>query len=388
MQQSSLAALWHNRAYLATLVAVASAFGTWALLLPVIPTASLDQGASAGLAGAMTGVFMGATVITQMLTPWALRQAGYRPVILSAALLLGLPALAYLAPFGAWWLIICAIRGIGFGALTVAEAALVAELVPPNLLGRAQGILGVVIGVAELIALPTGLAVYHHAGAMVYPLTLPVAILAALACIWLPKIKAAPKLPQTAGTKQTSLLVLLAPGIAMCTIAMGFGAVSSFLPDAIAAAPTIAAIVLSIVGAAQMISRFLAGVIADRIGPGKILIPAGLLGAAGLAGVGMILTINANAWLLLGACFIFGLGFGLVQNDSLLVMFARLPQSHLSQASAFWNISFDAGTGLGSFIGGAVVAASAYPPAFLAVAALAAFGAATNLVERQIISKK
>ena len=57
--------VWKAPGLKPTLVAVFCAFGGWALLLPVIPLAIIDNGGSDGLAGLSTGVFMGATVLTQ-----------------------------------------------------------------------------------------------------------------------------------------------------------------------------------------------------------------------------------------------------------------------------------------------------------------------------------
>lgn len=75
----------------------------------------------------------------------------------------------------------------------------------------------------------------------------------------------------------------------------------------------------------------------------------------------------------------FGGGFGAVQNEALLSMFYRLPRSKVSEASAVWNMAFDAGTGLGSFIFGAVAAQLAYSGAFGAGALVVALGLAVTL---------
>lgn len=110
------------------MAAIAAAFGAWSLLLPLLPLAVLDNGGSAGLAGATTGIFMAATVLTQIVTPRLLRTFGYRPVMAGAAFMLGVPALGHLLGTEPWLvLLFCALRGVGFGALTVAESALIAE---------------------------------------------------------------------------------------------------------------------------------------------------------------------------------------------------------------------------------------------------------------------
>ena len=125
-------------------MAVAAAFLSWALLLPVVPLGVLTSGGSDALAGSTTAIFMGCSVLTQWNTPRALRRFGYTPVMVFAAIMLGVPALGHItlddAPFV---LALSAFRGIGFGALTVAESALVAELVPKRFLGRASGLLGI-----------------------------------------------------------------------------------------------------------------------------------------------------------------------------------------------------------------------------------------------------
>ena len=80
-----LDSMWKSPALIPTLVTVVAAFGGWALLLPVIPQAILDSGGSAGLAGAYTGVFMAATVLTQTQTPRLVRSWGYSTTMLVAA---------------------------------------------------------------------------------------------------------------------------------------------------------------------------------------------------------------------------------------------------------------------------------------------------------------
>ena len=138
-------------------MAVAAAFLSWALLLPVVPLDVLTSGGSDALAGSTTAIFMGCSVLTQWNTPRALRRFGYTPVMVFAAIMLGVPALGHImlddAPFV---LALSAFRGIGFGALTVAESALIAELVPKRFLGRASGLLGLAIGLAQLVGLPLG----------------------------------------------------------------------------------------------------------------------------------------------------------------------------------------------------------------------------------------
>lgn len=394
-----LDSVWKAPGFIPTLIAVAGAFGAWSLLLPVVPTAVLDSGGDATLAGATTGIFMLATVITQLLTPSLLRAVGYNPVMVVSAFLLGVPALGHMLgtdPFTV--LLFSAIRGVGFGAVTVAESALIAELVPARFLGKATGLLGVSIGISQMVFLPIGLAMVEPLGYnSVYILAAVVALLAAVMCLRIPPTKASRTLDPPGGQARTRApmwKLILVPALALTTVSMMYGLISSFLPALIREAdPTVGAMlggmILSVVGGVNMVSRYGAGIIADRRGrPGLTMIPAQI---TSLIGVGVIIAViltDASMWWMMVAAILYGLGFGAVQNESLLSMFHRLPRSKYSEASAAYNIFFDGGTGLGSVVLGMVVGASGYPGAFAAGAFIIALGIVMSLLDYAIGARR
>ena len=392
--------MWKSPGFLAVLVAVAAAFGSFSLLLPVVPLAVIKDGGSSALAGATTGVFMAATVITQIFTPMALRRIGYNPVMVFSAFMLGVPAIGYIIgmePLPV--LVVSALRGIGFGALTVAESALVAELVPVRFLGKASGMLGVFIGLSQMIFLPIGLAIGDRwSFDYVYILGAVTALVAAVMCLRIPAIKAAPKQQpnkydypeETRAPRVPAWKLVLIPALAVATISMSFGAVSSFLPAAVIQVdPVLGAVfsglILSLTGGSAMVFRYLAGVIADRRGvPGATTIPAQILALLGISIIALTLYQGWSVWLLVLGAVLFGGGFGMVQNEALLSMFFRLPRSRVSEASAVWNISYDAGTGLGSFLLGMVAAVFAYQGAFAAGAVVIAVGIVLTVADRVV----
>lgn len=387
--------MWKAPGFIPTLIAVFAAFGSWSLLLPVIPLAALDAGHSATLAGAATGIFMATTVATQIFTPAALRRIGYNPVMVAAAFMLGVPALGHLLGLEAWNLLLfSALRGIGFGALTVAESALIAELMPARFLGKATGMLGVFIGVAQMICLPTGLFLANTVGyPVVYVAAAVVALVAALMCLRIPRIKAQPRVepaPQDLVGVAPAWKLVLVPALAVTSLSMSFGAVSSFLPAAVQELdPVIGAVIggfmLSITGGASMVLRYASGIIADRNGqPGATMLPGQIMGFAGVLLMALVIAQGWSVWWLVLAGILFGGGFGIVQNEALLTMFFRLPRSRVSEASAVWNIAYDAGTGLGSFLLGAVAAQAAYSGAFGVGAAIVALGFLATVADRII----
>ncbi|WP_290276128.1 MFS transporter [Corynebacterium faecale] len=392
--------MWKSPGFVAVLVAVAAAFGSWSLLLPVVPLAVLESGGSSTLAGATTGIFMAATVLTQIFTPAALRKIGYNPVMVFSAIMLGVPAIGYMIgmePLPV--LLVSALRGIGFGALTVAESALVAELVPVRFLGKASGMLGVFIGLSQMVFLPIGLAIGNRwSYDIVYVLGAVIALVAALMCLRIPNLKAAPKqepsrydYPEEKKTPRVAAWKLvLIPALAVTSLSMTFGAVSSFLPAAViqldpVLGAVIGGLILSVTGGSAMVFRYLAGAIADRRGiPGVTMIPAQLFALIGVVLIAVTIYQGWSVWLLMIGAIMFGGGFGMVQNEALLSMFFRLPRSRVSEASAVWNISYDAGTGLGSFLLGIIAASLAYHGAFAAGAGVILVGILLTVADRVV----
>ncbi|AJE68786.1 MFS transporter [Corynebacterium glutamicum] len=387
--------MWKSPGFVAVLVAVAAAFGSWSLLLPVVPLAVLNNGGSSAVAGATTGIFMAATVITQIFTPAALRKIGYTPVMAFAAFMLGVPAIGYIfsvEPIPV--LVVSALRGIGFGALTVAESALVAELVPVRFLGKASGMLGVFIGLSQMLFLPAGLALGDQFGYnVVYVLGAVIALVAAVMCLRIPQVKAAAKQQPQVSEQERSVStwkLVLVPSLAVTSLSMTFGAVSSFLPAAVieldpGLGAALAGIILSITGGSSMVFRYLSGVIADRRGvPGTTMIPAQIIGFLGVVLITVTIFQGWSVWLLIIGAVMFGGAFGMVQNEALLSMFFRLPRTRVSEASAIWNIAFDSGTGIGSFLLGIVAASLAYSGAFGSGAVVILFGIVLTTADRII----
>lgn len=367
--------LWKVNGYKETMAAIAAAFGAWSILLPVVPLAVLDGGGSAGLAGGTTGIFMLFTVLTQMVTPWMLRKFGYRPVMAAAAFMLGVPALGHLLGMDAWSaLLFSALRGSGFGALTVAESALIAELVPLRYLGKATGMMGVFIGLSQMLFLPAGLAMVEAWGfGSSYIVAAAMGFFGMAMCIRIPNIKPlpAPSAPAEGEPARASMWKLvLVPALSVTTLSMSFGVCASFLAPSVreldpVTGAVLAGLMLSIMGASAMVFRYVAGAVADRRGAaGLLTIPAQLAGGIGMVLMAATVHYEWSVWWLVLAGILFGGAFGVIQNEALLSMFSRLPRSQVSEASAVWNIFYDAGTGLGSVLLAGLVTGFGYEGAY------------------------
>lgn len=347
----------------------ATTFGGWSLLLPVVPLAISRSGGSDALAGASTAIFMATTVLTQLAVPALLRTWGHRWVLAVGCLLLGAPALAFLLstdPVPA--LAISAVRGVGFGLVTVAGSALIAELAPKRLLGRATGAQGIAVSASQMVALPLGLALFgggHES--VVFVLGALVPLLSIVSVVALPSIPRAHGGP--GGVRRLPMGVLLAPCLAMLMVASAYGGVSSLLPIAVGDRAAIAGVALAVVSGAILVGRYGAGVLVDRIGLGRIMVPALACGALGAALFALGVQDGGRVPLLLAGSVAFGIGFGAVQNEALVTLFAAAGPARFGAASAAWNISYDAGTGIGALALGVVAGIAGYPWVFAVAAA-------------------
>ncbi|WP_010542505.1 MFS transporter [Dietzia alimentaria] len=345
----------------AAFVLVLLAFGGFSLLLPVVPLAVVRSGGSELVAGATTGVFMTVTVLFQLVTPRATSRIGYRWVLAIGSALLGLPSgLLAVSDSSFAVLAISGVRGAGFGMMTVAGSALVAELAPPGMLGRATSLIGLAVGISEAIFLPVGLWLLDLFGlpAAAWSAT-AFGVVGLFAASRLPRVfPAPPDASDTSVLSSKQILVLLAgPFLVMLAVSLPYGAAASFLSPALdsivnGSGAVVAGVGLGLLGAGVIVGRTFAGLISDRRGPGALVWPGLGVASLGMLGIAGMLFVEANPWWFLAPTVVFGLGFGAVQNEALVGSFERMPRSRLGTASASWNISFDAGTGLGSIVMG------------------------------------
>ena len=138
-------------------VMTCAGFSGYALLLTVAPLWAVEGGATTAGSGLVNGVLLLFTVLTQLLVPRALRRFGWGPVLAVGLALLGAPGvLLSLSDDLGVILALSAVRGIGFGVLTVTGSAAVAALVVPERRGEAIGAYGLAVAGPNLVLLPAG----------------------------------------------------------------------------------------------------------------------------------------------------------------------------------------------------------------------------------------
>ncbi|MFJ5611289.1 MFS transporter [Streptomyces sp. NPDC093221] len=351
----------------ATIVGASASFF---LLLSVVPLYAERSGASGG-AGLASGTLMLATVCGELATPRLVARYGYRRALAAGLVLLGAPALVLTASDGmAWIAAVCFVRGVGFALTIVAGGALTATLIPAERRGEGLALAGAMEGVPSFIALPLGVWFAAHVGYTAVCVAGGLLALAAVAVV--------PALPGHAptGDGHKAAVGVLAgfrtgalarPTAVFATTALGVGIIVTFLPLAVPSGATgLVAAALFVQPAASTAANWFAGRSGDRHGSQRLVLPALLLSASGL----LLTALTGSAVAVLTGVALFGVGFGMAQNATLALMYARVPESGYGTVSALWNSAYDAGMGFGALGYGALAAATGYPLAFTLTAGL------------------
>ncbi len=346
-------------------------FASFFLTLASLPTWAVQGGSPQATAGLVTTVMLAVTVAVQGLVPWAVRRLGIGTALVVGLTLLGAPAPLYgLSSQLPLLLAVSAVRGAGFALLTVISATLSSQVVPPERRGESIGLFGLAIALPNLVCVPAGVAL---TAAGHFTLT---AVLAACPVLAIPlAVRAAPGVrpaePHAPRRSSRSVvLVTLAPSAVLVLVTAAGGGLVTFLPierpDG-----RLATAALLVFGTASALARWRSGLLADRVGTRVLLPVAVTLAALGMGGVALCL-VGGRSYdaVLVVAAAAFGVGYGGVQNLTLVVAFRRAGAAGAPVASALWNAAFDSGTAMGAFAVGAVAATGLGLPWTMALSAV------------------
>ncbi|MGW3967221.1 MFS transporter [Amycolatopsis sp. NPDC005003] len=345
-----------SRALLVRFVSIVGSAIGFFLPLSVVPLYAKQGGA-----GLATVALLLATVAAELVTPRLVARVGYRWALATGLVLLGVPTLALTVSDDLGVIVaVNVVRGIGYAIAVVAGGAVTALLIPADRRGEGLALVGIVGGIPSLLALPAGVwAAAHWGYAPVFVATTVATLLALLSV---------PGLPRHAGpAREDGVLaglrnpVLTRPATLFAVSAAAVGVLVTFLPLAAADQPAwVAATALLAQPAAATAARWVAGRIGDRHGPAWLLVPGLLLCTAGMAGIACTGTPAA----VIGGALVFGAGFGALQNATLSLMYARVPDGGASAVSAIWNAAYDLGMAAGALGAGLVIGSAGYPATF------------------------
>lgn len=384
--------VWRVPGMPALLSLTAAGFAGFAALLPMAPLWAVRGGADEAGSGLVNGALLLATVLTQGFVPRLLRRLGTGRVLAAGLLLLGAPSLLMLLSDQLGWVLaLSLIRGVGFGILTVTGSAAVAHLVAPARHGAAIGAYGAAIAVPQLLLLPAGPWLAETLGFwMVFALgTLPLLGIVAAPRLALSlrereaqqaRHRAIPAIDDlehpTTSTAQRRWIPglpdgLLRPMTLLLAVTLAGGALITFAPQ-MSSSPAGTTGGLALLTATAAVSRSGVGALADRHGTKSFLWPLVLLTV-----VGLVLAASAvkdpdatQVPVFLLSMALIGIAYGGLQNLTLLLSLSVVRPAQYGTASAVWNMGFDAGTGVGSVLVGALAAGFSFPTALLVTAGI------------------
>ena len=353
-------------------------FSGFALLVSVAPLWVIHGGSDNLGAGLVTAVMMACTVLSQLSMRRVLAGLGWRWTLVLGSGLLGLPALGHLAADSLWAVTaLAALRGLGFGVVTVCGATAVAAFVEPGRRGRALGALGLAAAAPQFILVPAAPWLAQRIG---FGYVFVLAVLPALAMpfAW-PIARAvgeADRVPVGGagpGTPVAFWRAVSGPVAALVAVTASGGAILTFTAH-ILASPALGFLGLLAFTGPAAVSRWAAGSVADRFGPTPAIAPLLLVSALGLAAIAARadnVHDAAGRVLVIAGLLLAGVAYGGLQNLTLTRAFAAAGEPARSSVSIVWNLSFDAGTGLGAFATGAIATATSYSVAFAVLATAA-----------------
>lgn len=352
----------------ALLVLTALSFTGYAALLPVAPLWAVEGGADVVGAGFVNGVLLLATIFTQLSVPKLLIEVGWRWTLVSGAVFLGLPTAGFILSSDLWAiLLVSALRGIGFGIITVAGTSLVAQLAPPEQHGRAVGAFGLAVAVPQVLFTAAGPWLAEQIG---FSLVFVLGMLPILGVI--PSLSLAEKARvQSRSTTRAPYAKLLRPMLILLALTLCGGALLTFLPQMVFL-PVTSMAALLIMTLVAAVTRWGAGSLADRFGAKRFLWPLIMVTTIGMVLVGIAVqepTATDVPLLLLGVAIV-GVSYGALQNLTLTVALQSVEPQHYGSASTVWNVGFDAGTGIGSILIGLIASGASFTVAMYVAAAI------------------
>lgn len=354
-------------------------FSGHAVLFPTVPLWVVDSGGDPASAGAVNAVLMLCTVLMQLFVPLALRRIGWNATLTAGMILLGLPSLLHLLPIHIGGALALAIpRGFGFGILTVCGAAAVASLVNPARLGKAIGAYGLAIAGPHALLLPVAPWLAQNAGfALVFvigagPLIAAFFTRGVARHLARPgtRVRSSPRIVHSL-QRARAVRPLVPPMLILLAVTAAGGALLTFAPQMMPEPGLVFAGLLTFTVIAA-VSRWLAGSLADRYGTRPFVAPAICVTAAGVLLIAWAIgqgEHSHSAALIIGMAAV-GVAYGALQNFTLIDSFAAAGRDKHATASAVWNIGFDAGTGAGAMVIGAIATQTAFSTALLAAAVL------------------
>ncbi len=339
-------------------------------LFPTAPFRVKDMGGSTFAAGLFLAFLTYASAVSAPVTGAIADRVGVRRMLLVCSLAITLVSIGYGAARDYRLLLALAVlHGLFWSGLLTSSGAYVSSLLPP--LRRAEGIgyWGLSSVAATAIAPTLGFWIYQRGWLALCLVLGTLNFLMAVIAWRLPEAPAG----EHGGARPARGPILewrvLLVSVTLLLYSFGFGAVTSFAAlyaEAVHVTPT--PVYLTTLAGAILVTRPVAGPLADRVGYRRVLLPCLGLIAAGL----LALAFSSTRAGLVASAAIFGTGYGTAYPVFAAWILGRVDAARRGAAFGAIIAAFDTGIGTGSLLSGLIIQRYGYGLAFGGAAALAA----------------
>jgi MFS family permease len=338
------------------------------MLLPTAPFRILDCGGSTAAAGLFLGFLTYASALSAPFTGALADRIGKRRVLVTCSLVIAAFSAAYglsrgyLVP-----LILVGVHGLFWSGLLSASAAYMTDFIPAHRRAEGIGYWGLSTILAIAVAPALGLWLYRYGwGWLCTACGLLNLVMAAIAL----------GLEETAVAASGGRLVsrdvvewrVLALSLTLFLYSFGYGGITSFsalYAEALGVVPR--GIYFTSFALAVLVTRPLAGRLADRVGHRPVFLGSLAVIVAGLA----LLSGMASKAGLVGSALVFGAGFGTAYPVFAAHVIHRVDAARRGAAFGSILAGFDTGIGTGSIVTGLLIERFGFRAAFAGAAGLA-----------------
>jgi MFS family permease len=347
-------------------------------LLPTAPIRILDLGGSTFVAGLFVGLLTYASAVSAPFTGAIADRLGLRRtlIICSLAILGASVGYAVTRRPGAM-LVLVVVHGVFWSGLLTSAGAYAMSLMPPARRAEGIGYWGISTVLAVAVAPNVGLWIYQHGWFWVCVSCAGLNVLMALIAWRLPDHQtprataASAEAHAPAWHDAIEWRVTLA-SVTLFLIAFGYGGVMSFAAvyarDHGISPPGLYFTLMALV---MLMTRPISGPLADRFGPGTVLVPC--IVAASI-GYGLLALGETRVWFITSALAV-GLGFGSAYPAHAAFVLRYVDDRRRAAALGGILAALDTGIGSGSMTIGWIIQHGGYAAAYGAAAFIGLFAA-------------
>lgn len=330
--------LW-SRDYSLTLLGTVAFFGSFFYLLSVLPDYVDSIGGAKWQIGLIVGGF---SVVPLLIRPfvgqWS--DSGRRKLLMRVGLISLVASFLLMALSEDIWSLFALrlVQGVGMAMFPTAAASLVAEVSPVPRRGEALGFFGMATGVAQMITPVVGVLI---ADAWGFDAVFMVSAVTAGLALLVVQPVAEPAVQRAADGEPSGALfprAVLFPMGVFLTVTFAFTATASFLP-LLGEERGLGNVGLFffVAGAANIVTRPIAGRGSDRLGRTAVVAP-GLLASAASMWLLAVAGTPATMWL---AGVLLGAGLGATHTGLFALSLDRVAPSERGRATALFQLAWD-----------------------------------------------